>query len=792
MLNGFMCYDTDTTEEPVIAEITPHKTPAIVLGLSDVHPRGGDTSNSSEHTGANNTRSPAHRQSHSPPGALNDSNHTPPSVAVCAVQPRRQPTPAAPAHTMDQSTTPANQVGRTIPGDITAHQHPPPQPPSLTPDGPATTERATPIAHEDMPTFDITTAFLTDMPTSPEVGPAHNDSASSLHAAEPGHTSTPNRDADWPQPPTERADNKPEPPPPLTPIAYRPILDRIWPHPRPDQWINHTLYHNIYVKVRQTALPNHMSAKISIPSGLNIAAWRSMLVGYHDKRLVDYLEYGWPVDYTAVAPPTTSDSNHTEDLAHLASVSTYVRTELPHGALLGPFSQPPFTPWSQTSPMMTRPKKNSVNRRVIVDLSWPKPGSVNAGIRKGVYQGRPAAYTLPNIMDPADEVSRLGKGAFIWCADLARAYRQLRTCPLSIPLLGITLDGAYYTDIAPPFGCRTSSMACARTTNAVVYLMRKQGHFLHCYLDDFVGVAPTKVDADSAYSDLLVITQKLGLALSPAKCHPPAKTVEWLGFVISVDDMQVTIPRAKLDDTLIECQQWMSRTSASRKELQRLVGRLQHIAKCVQPARRFMSRIFAAVRNAPQRGRSVVPAELRSDIRWFLEFAQRFNGKVLLKTAEKTPWTIECDSSMKAGGAFSPDLYYGKAYPPEFAQTYTNIAHLEAINLVIAMRTLAPDNPHEYHIIINTDNSASQQVLDSGAGRDPILTACAREIWLYAASNSCEVTVMHKPGKDLVLADALSRRSFDPAAEVRAATLINQLNIAETYVNFNEPFTSNL
>ena len=139
---------------------------------------------------------------------------------------------------------------------------------------------------------------------------------------------------------------------------------------------------------------------------------------------------------------------------HIKYIHEYVETELRHSALLGPFDQPPFTPWSQSSPMMTRPKKNS--RRVIVDLSWLRAASVNTGIRRGFYQGR-----LRTFMDVADEVARLGPGCYIWCADLRRACRQLRTCELSTPLLGIRLDNKHYTGIAPPFGCRTSSMTCA-------------------------------------------------------------------------------------------------------------------------------------------------------------------------------------------------------------------------------------------------------------------------------------------------------------------------------------------
>ena len=784
------CYK-QTNQEPITTETTQPRTTDNANHPHDAArcPRG--TSNSSAYTDVKQSDNASPPPRHCVKEASSHSDYTKPRTPVCAVPPRKQALQTSAALIPHASNTPHAHADPAAQHDSWASPSATATGVSTTPGSTTPTQQPAANADADIGSFDIESAFRAELPASPDAD--HNELEAAT-APRPTHVTTPTSPATTSPDSTTIAttDQQPKPPPPLNPIAYRPILDRIWPHPRPNQWDNWMEYHNIYVKVRLTALPNHLSAKIPIPSGLNIPAWRSMLVGYHDKKVVDYLEYGWPADYTASTPPITSDTNHTEDPVHMQSINTYVSTELSHGALLGPFSQPPFAPWSQNSPMMTRPKKNSVNRRVIVDLSWPKPGSVNAGIRKGFYQGRPTVYTLPNIMDAADEVARIGTGSYIWCADLARAYRQLRTCPLSTPLLGITLNGEYYTDIAPPFGCRTSSMACARTTNAVVYLMRKNAHFIHCYLDDFVGVAPTRDAANIAYSEFIEVTSKLGLALSPDKCHPPTKTIEWLGFTISIDQMKVTIPQQKLDDTLEECQRWMQKTTASRKELQRLVGRLQHIAKCVPPARRFMSRIFAALRDSPYHGRAPVPGELQSDIKWFLEYARQSNGKVLLKTAEKAPWIIECDSSMKAGGAFSKNHYYGKTYPTDMTSKYTNIAHLEAINLIAAMRALAPNNPHEYNITINTDNSASQQVLASGAGRDPVLTACAREIWLYAASESCEVNIVHKPGRELILADALSRRAFDPVADTRAKTLVRQLNITETQVNFCSIFTDNL
>ena len=59
-------------------------------------------------------------------------------------------------------------------------------------------------------------------------------------------------------------------------------------------------------------------------------------------------------------------------------VNTYLQEEIQEGVILGPFAEPPCA--LHTSHFMTRDKPGSQNRRVIIDLSWPKGTSVNAGV----------------------------------------------------------------------------------------------------------------------------------------------------------------------------------------------------------------------------------------------------------------------------------------------------------------------------------------------------------------------------------------------------------------------------
>ena len=162
-------------------------------------------------------------------------------------------------------------------------------------------------------------------------------------------------------------------------------------------------------------------------------------------------------------------------------------------------------------------------------------------------------------------------------------------------LLGIRFKEKYYIDIASPFGCRTSALACARATRAVVWLLRQDGFFSLCYLDDCVGIESTKEKADEAYAKFISYSKKLGLQLALDKCTPPDHTATWLGFCINTVDMSIKILVEKLNGIISECTRWKEKETATRKQLQSLAGKLQHLTKCIKPASRFTNRVLAVL-----------------------------------------------------------------------------------------------------------------------------------------------------------------------------------------------------
>ena len=228
------------------------------------------------------------------------------------------------------------------------------------------------------------------------------------------------------------------------------------------------------------------------------------------------------------------------------------------------FLPPPFEDWSQVSPIMTVEKKDSASRRVKIDLSYPIGLGVNSGVPKNFFQGDDRQYSLPTIDTLPKWVIQAGRGCLIWKANLERAYRQLRCDPLDYPLMRIHHQGGYYTDICPSFRCRGSSMSQQRVSEAVCYLMRREGHTVLAYVDDFCSIHSSPLRAAAGFSAFTSLTHTLGLKLAQEKSAAPSTSMEWLGFLFNTVEMSITLPTGKLTEIVMLNTEWATKTRAWR------------------------------------------------------------------------------------------------------------------------------------------------------------------------------------------------------------------------------------
>ena len=530
----------------------------------------------------------------------------------------------------------------------------------------------------------------------------------------------------------------------------------------------------IYGKVRRSGIPNYRGVRVRVPSTLNISAWCKLEPVISDASLVDCLAFGFPIGFQEAVIPCTDAPNHPSACSNPSHVTQYLHTELDHGAMLGPFVSPPFLHWFRTNPTMTRPKRDSDNLRVILDLSYPLGRSVNSSIPVEALDGAQFKLRLPAPSALAASIRSLGPGCDMFKVDLSRAYRQLRSDRLDWPFFGIHWQDEFFLDVAVPFGLRHGASACQRTTEAVVKVAsHRHGTKAHPYIDDTSAAALPAVSSWQ-YQGLLNIMVELGLDAALAKCQPPSRRMIWVGVVYDSDNLTMAIDPERISEARWLCAEFLHRDFIMLREIQSLVGKIFHVSKCASPAHRFCSRLLDLLRAAQRTSPLPVTEQARLDARWFYSFLPLCNGMALIKS-DTADLVVQVDACLaSAGGVCATMGYYHFRFPQGIAQCGFCIAALEAFNILVACRLWAPVWKGQ-HVLLFSDSWVVVCAINSGAAFEPLIRAVMREIWLLAAVFDIELVVRHRPGASMVTADALSRASLSDAHAGRVARLVRDL-----------------
>ena len=180
---------------------------------------------------------------------------------------------------------------------------------------------------------------------------------------------------------------------------------------------------------------------------------------------------------------------------------------------------------------------------------------------------------------------------------------------------------------------------------------------------------------------------------------------------------------------------------------------LLYISKCVKPARFFLNRILALLRNNHSVSKILLNQPFFQDLSWFNTFLTSFNGITYYDKKFPTD-QVYLDACLTGlGGHYGPMIYALEI--PLGYQNY-DICHLEMLNIVVASKIWAA-HWRDRKIRIFCDNMAVVQVMNTGRARDQTLATCARNIWLIAATFNIEFIFSHISGQSNNIADLLSR-----------------------------------
>ena len=152
-----------------------------------------------------------------------------------------------------------------------------------------------------------------------------------------------------------------------------------------------------------------------------------------------------------------------------------------------------------------------------------------------------------------------------------------------------------------PFGLRSAPKIFNAVADALEWYVRHQGvrHIFH-YLDDFIVVgSPGTPECGDAMATLLETCANLGVPVAQHKLDGPTTCLTFLGIVVDTAVGELRIPTDKLQRLQAMLQEWGDRKACGRRQLESLVGLLNHACKVVRSGRSFLRRMLDLLHMAP-------------------------------------------------------------------------------------------------------------------------------------------------------------------------------------------------
>ena len=363
-----------------------------------------------------------------------------------------------------------------------------------------------------------------------------------------------------------------------------------------------------------------------------------------------------------------------------------------------------------------------------------------------------------------DAIKMLHPNYFMAKIDLRHAYRSVPIHKSNYVATGLQWHFAghnhptYFFDTRLPFGAKSSPEIFHRLTQAVRRMMeRRSFKTIIVYLDDFLIIGETKEECQQVFTTLLQLLLDLGFQISWHKVIGPTQKLVFLGVELDTAHCEMALPPTKLTELHHVISRFLFRRRASTKQLQQLADKLNWACRVVYGGRTFLRRILDMLNLLQSPSAKVrLSAEFHEDIRWWHSFLHYFNGKC--NFLRQYPTTdVQTDACLVAAGAyFRGDwLYHNFALDtPDLALLHIN--YKEVLAQVFAVFRWAPCWANQ-HVIIHSDNEAAVHIINKGTTSHPLIMGYLRQLFWLSAVYNFRFTARYIPGKQNLIADAVSR-----------------------------------
>lgn len=507
---------------------------------------------------------------------------------------------------------------------------------------------------------------------------------------------------------------------------------------------------------------------------LNPKAFRRGLQLHEDKNFADYivkactegvnLGYEGPRYYREYPNWPSADK-------YAVHVAADIDKDVASGIKFGPFYEPPL-PGFVGSPMGCFPKKRSNKFRVIHDLSWPPGSSVNDFIDKDSFH-----LHYLSLDEVISDIKLRGPGTLLSKLDLESAFHHIPVRREDFELLGSTFYRfnpvtnsyvkEYYFDTVLQFGGRSSPKLFDDFALASQYIMLLNGAtYTKHYLDDYITMGEAGTDECSTNLQIMMDTcSDLGFSLNPSKVTQPNAVMEYLGIILDTNLMQARISTERLANVLSELNTWCHRTTATKRQILSLIGKLTFVSRVVRPGRTFVRRMISIASSVPHLHHKVHLSDgFHKDVEWWLQFLPQWNGVSMFYQDDwesNIDLHIYTDSSDKAAAGYVNGKWFVVPFVHEFAILKDlSINWRELFAVVVAAATFGSQWTGK-RLMFHCDNMCIVEVIKSGTCKNNLIMDLVRKLFFICAQYNFEISSCYVNTKVNDIADALSRLQFN-------------------------------
>ena len=499
----------------------------------------------------------------------------------------------------------------------------------------------------------------------------------------------------------------------------------------------------------------------SLSTPLKLAAWEQHLCNHPDQDFVAYIlkgiQQGFRIGVDSTHNFISATKNMRSATLNPQVIEEYIKQELELGNIVGPFSKT-LAPAVHINRFGVIPKKHQPDKwRLITDLSFPEGASVNDSIESEL-----CSLSYVTVEEVARQAIKMGRNSLLAKIDIKAAYRLVPVCPTDRTWLGMCWNEQVYVDAMLPFGLRSAPKIFNAVADALEWCIAKAGvGVLYHYLDDFVVLgAPGSEECAEHLQILQRVCYNLGVPLVPEKQEGPSTCITFLGIIIDTHRQELRLPKEKLERILVTLAEWERRKSCTRRELESLIGTLQHACTIIRSGRTFLRNAIPLLKMAKQQHHHIRwSVEIRSDLAWWKLFATSWNGTGLVIPPNPTTHIVTSDASGSWGcGAWFQDNWFSISW--EQSHSTLHITVKEMVPILLAAITWG-HNWKGGQVVVRCDNMAVVTALNNRTCREKFVMQMLRTLFFIEAHHQFKLTSEHVSGSNNTLADYLSRNQIE-------------------------------